>query len=489
MSDATRGRTGRGVRLSEILEQPRFIACDDIVARGCQDDPECCRPGDVFVARMTRRGDGHDRVARALARGATAVIAERVVATDGVPLCLVRSTDQAHARLCHALAGDPARALKVIAVTGTSGKTTAAWLTAAVLSEAGRRVGVLSDLGCLDGTITTPERAAYRSPRGLARWLMRLADSGCTHAVVEVSSRMLARQALAAVPCAAVVVTNLDEAHLDLHGTASAYHAIKARILDAVAPGGCLIAPPGGGPLGRLRRLARQRGIEIVTAGLAPTAAVSAAPLERGLHGQTFLLRTATETAPVAVDTPVTSFVRDAVLAAAVGGRCGVPLERISRGIDAAGTVAGRMERIDRGQDVPVFVDAPTSRHAASSTLACLRRLTPRRLVAVAEERWVRALGLGADAGWLDRWCDASLVVPTTMMVAGAQEDDIAAYARIDRLLNDLGADDCLIVLGGPGLPGGGPPGPDDGEFALVDVIDGWFQLAHPPGSAGRRAA
>jgi UDP-N-acetylmuramoyl-L-alanyl-D-glutamate--2,6-diaminopimelate ligase len=487
MFDPPVGRSGRRPRLSALLPGARFIACDDMVVAGCHDDPEACRPGDLFVARTTAAEDGHDRVRRALARGAAGVVAERMVASAGRPLCLVPDADWAFSRLCQALAGDPASALRVIAITGTSGKTTSAWLTASVLAEAGLQVGVLSDLGCLDGASTTPERAAYRSPRGLARWLTRLADSGCTHAVVEVSSRMLARQALAGVPCAAVVVTNLDEAHLDLHGTAAAYHAIKARILDAVAPGGCLIAPPGRGPLGRLRRQARQRGIEIVTAGLTPAATVSAVPLERGRHGQTFLLCTAAETAPVAVGTPVTSFVRDAVLAAAVGGRCGVPLERISRGIDAAGPVAGRMERIDRGQDVPVFVDAPTSRHAVSSTLACLRRLTPRRLVAIAEERWTRAVN--ADVDWLGRWCDASLVVPTTMMVADAEDHDIAAYARIDRLLNDLGADDCLIVLGGPGLPGGGPPGPDDGEFALVDVIDGWFQLAHPPGSAGRRAA
>ncbi|MFN9369603.1 MAG: Mur ligase family protein, partial [Planctomycetia bacterium] len=414
MFDESIVRPGRRKKLSALLPAGRFLCCDDIVARGCQDDPDACRPGDVYVARSTAADDGEAGVLRALARGAAGVVAERMVVTQGRPLCLVPDAEWAFSRLCHAFAGDPATALRVIAISGTSGKTTTTWLTASVLAEAGLQVGVLSDLGCLDGTSTAPERATYRSPRGLAAWLSRLADSGCTHAVIEVSSRMLTRQVLAGVPCAAVVVTNLDVAHLDLHGTPAAYHAIKTRILDAVTPGGCLIAPPGSGSLGRLRRRARQAGIEIVTAGLTPAAAVTAEPLDRSLHGQTFLLRTAAAAVPVAIGTPVTSFVRDAVLAAAVGGRCGVPLERIARGIESAGSVAGRMERIDRGQDVPVFIDAPTSLHAASATLACLRRLTPRRLVAVAEERWTRAVGLGTSAAWLDRWCDASLVVPTT---------------------------------------------------------------------------
>jgi hypothetical protein len=333
-----------------------------------------------------------------------------------------------------------------------------------------------------------PERAVYARPRQFASWLARLARSGCTHAVVEVSSRMLARHLLAGVPCDTVVVTNLAAPDGDQAG-GSAPAAPELRILDAIAADGCLIAPTGTGPLGRLRRHARRRGIAVVSAGLAPGGAVTATPLDRSLYGQTFLLRARDESVPVAVDAPLTSFVRNALLAAAVGGRAGVPLERIARGLEAAGSVAGRMERIDRGQDVPAFIDAPTTLRAASATLACLRRLTRGRLVAIAEERWTRAVGLGTDTAWLDRRCDASLVVPTTMMTDSADDADIAAYARIDRLLDGLGADDCLIVLGGPGLPSGGPPGPDDGEFALVDVIDGWFQLAHPPGSAGRQAA
>ena len=144
--------------------------------------------------------------------------------------------------------------LKLIAVTGTSGKTTTAWLAASVLAEAGRRVGVLSDLGCLDAESALPERAPYEEPAALAAWLERLAADGCTHAVVEVSSRMLARQSLAAGSAAIVAVPNIATAHLGLHGTATAYRAVKGRILDALAPGGCLVTGTPSPSLDRLRR-------------------------------------------------------------------------------------------------------------------------------------------------------------------------------------------------------------------------------------------
>ncbi|MGI9178717.1 MAG: hypothetical protein ACR2IT_12785, partial [Pirellulales bacterium] len=112
MRDATNGSRnrplhdgregGRGVRLSAVLPAARFVACDDIVVRRCHDQAGRVRPGDVFVARLTDKGDGHEAVPRAIARGAVGIIAERMVATDGIPLCLVPDSDWAMARLSHA---------------------------------------------------------------------------------------------------------------------------------------------------------------------------------------------------------------------------------------------------------------------------------------------------------------------------------------------------------------------------------------------------
>jgi len=343
-----------GVRLAALFPAARFVACDDIVARGCHDDPEACRPGDVFVARLDDDSDGHEMAARAIARGVAGIIAERIIPTFGTPLCIVPDSAWAHSRLVHALSGDPARSMTVIAITGTSGKTTTAWLTASVLSEAGLRVGVLSDLGCLDADA---------------------AASGCSHVVVEVSSGMLAAHALAGVACDSVVVTNLASAHLDRHGTVEAYHEIKSRIIDGLSESGCLVAniddPAVRRLLDRYRR-SGVRGEEGITVGLHRPADLVATAVERSLGGQTFLLRHAGDAAAVAVGTPVSSFVRDALLAAAIGVREGLPLECIARGLEAAGSVPGRLDRLRRGQEAHVFVDQPTSGHALATTLASL---------------------------------------------------------------------------------------------------------------------
>lgn len=470
------------VALSGILPDARFIGCDDIVAAGSTDAASRCRPGDIFVARVTGRHDGHDAVARAVTRGAAGVVAERVVPTAGVPLCVVPDSTWAHARLAHALAGEPARRLRVIAVTGTSGKTTTAWLAAAALMEGVGQVGMLSDLGCLVPDGGPPMAADLADPACLAAGFTRLADSGCTHAVVEVSSRQLAGHALAGVPCETVVVTNVARAHLDLHGTARAYRRIKSRILDALAPDGCLVVD-GDGCLDRLLRRAAERsdgaaGTTSLTAGFRARCDVRGRTVERGRGGQTFMITAGGRTVPVTVGSPLRSFTRDALLAFAVGLRYGVEPTALAHAIEAADVVPGRMERIDRGQDVPVFVDAAASGHALASTLGELRRLTPGRLVLLAAESTATGIaGRGGLPRRVERWCDECLIAPPGMVDEHCDTESLAAYARIDRLMSGLGVRDCVLVLDGPA----GGRGPDHRGVPLAALIDGWLRLAHDP--------
>jgi len=470
------GALDRGISLAGLLPGGRFIACDDMLLRRCQDAPARIRPGDLFVARLTPRGDGHDEVAQAIARGAVGVVAERIVPTHGVPLCLVPDSGWAWGRLHHALAGDPARRLDVIAIAGTNGKTTAAWLTAAVLAEAGRSVGVLSDIGCIDGSSIDAAAEPYERAADLAAWFGRLVTTGCRHAVVEVSARAIAEQALAGVTCATVAVPSLacDDARS------------AAVIHDLLRPDGCLAvaldSPSGRRLATRVRR--RLPAAVVIGTGTAAGHDVGAVPVDRSLFGQTFLLRTRDEVVPVAVDTPTACFVRDALVAAAVGLHHDLPLEVIARGLEAAGSVSGRVERIDHGQDAAVFVDTPSSGHAVAATLGSLRRLTSGRLVVLVEQRLAERMGGARFASRLGRWCDACLVVPPTLLDDDPGPGDRAAYRRVDRLLAGLGRGDCAVVLGTPR-----PRRPAATRFALGQVVSGWLRVAHPPRWSGGRAA
>src|SRR5690606_1367764 len=133
-----------------------FINADDVQVVSCSSDSRSCQPGDLFVAVHGESRDGHDYVADALARGASALIVERPLEGVAVPVCVVRDSREALGRICQALAGNPSRQLKVIGITGTNGKTTTSYLIAGVLGAGDLPTGVTGTLGCTDGRRNDP---------------------------------------------------------------------------------------------------------------------------------------------------------------------------------------------------------------------------------------------------------------------------------------------------------------------------------------------
>lgn len=370
-----------------------------------------------------------------------------------------------------------ARRMRVVAVTGVAGKTTTAWLTASVMSEAGLRVGIVSDLGCVgaDGVVcAAPGRGR---PDAVAEWIARLAADGCTHAVVEVSHELLAAGAIGRDACSTVVVTGAERGRRPAD--------LARRIAAAIAPGGCLVVPRSVGLEPLLAAVARRGGRTCLTAGLDEGCDIHARPVVRGLYGQTFLASGAGQVVPVAVDVPIASYARNALCAAAAGLCHGVPLDVAARGLESAGCVAGRVERLDRGQAFAAFLDAPPNRRALASTLSSLRRLTPGRLAVVAERRFVDAIGAADFAGPVRRSCDDVVVVPSDVLDDDAGGGALAAYARVDRILGRLDSGDCLLALGDAAGPR------RDGGVPVATLVDGWLRLAHPPRrfAAGPRAA
>jgi UDP-N-acetylmuramyl pentapeptide synthase len=92
-----------GQKLSELFPDASFFACSDIECCGFTDQAAECRAGDVFIARCDDNDDGHEHIATAVAQGAVGVVAERMVPTHGVPLCVVPDTFWAWSRLSHAM--------------------------------------------------------------------------------------------------------------------------------------------------------------------------------------------------------------------------------------------------------------------------------------------------------------------------------------------------------------------------------------------------
>lgn len=220
------------MRLSQLLA-PLGLFCPadpEITAITC--DSRAVIPGALFVAVTGARQDGYDHIPEAVAKGAAALVCAHPVSTER-PVVAADDTRKTLALLSAEFYGRPADALTTIAITGTKGKTTTAHMVRDILTAAGHETGMIGTLGAFiggeklaDAVNTTPE------PVTLHRLLRQMADRGCTHVVMEVSSQAMKLHRAAGITFDAALFLNLTPDHIGgaEHADFAEYRACKAAL-------------------------------------------------------------------------------------------------------------------------------------------------------------------------------------------------------------------------------------------------------------------
>lgn len=449
------------VSLRSLWPAAQFVGADDLVVSACTSQSRQCLPGDLFAALMQVDCDGHDVVKEAAARGASAILCERLVPSRGLPQCIVEDTRQAYGELCQALAGFPSQHLKVIGVTGTNGKTTTSCLIAAVLEAAGCNLGMHGTFGSTDGVSVKPFTTPASDAQALARWLAGCVEAGCTHAVLEAPLAALAQRTIAGIEFDSVCVTQVLRDSTGYHTNPMTYRGVKQRIFQQLAPQGFAVLnaddPTSAGFLAQLHH-------PVLTVGLKTRGELWAKVLERQRSEQTFLLHAGQETLAVRTRMIGDHHVYNCLQAAAVGMIYGLDLRTIVRGLEAVEKIPGHMERIECGQPFGVFVDYARTPEALASVLRTLRPVTPGRLICVfgaGEQGRQKRPTLGRTAEML-----ADLAILTTDNPGHADPDAIAAEvlrgcerpakmlqiadreAAIALALSTASAGDCVVIAG-----------------------------------------
>ena len=352
----------------------------NIKIKSCTADPDEVRPGDLFFA-LPDREDFEESVGLAIHHGCCAVVAGRPThGAEQVPFFVVSNVGECYAAVCHALLDDPAKSLKMIGITGTSGKTLTSYLVSGVLAEAGYQVGLIGSLGIFDGSMLHPATDADLLPPQLAAWLYRMMMNGCTHVIVEAPSRMIAQGYLGGIKFDAICLTNIRRDHLDYHKTVEQYrrsklgifryakkHALAIcnvddRITEAVIP---LIDQP------------------LLSVGIRNHAEVGSTLIERCASEQTFIVTAGTEATPYRTKMIGDDHIYNCLLATALGIGLEIDLKTIVRGIERVESVPGRMERIECGQDFNVYIDSARTVDSLSGVLRTVREVTAGRLICV----------------------------------------------------------------------------------------------------------
>jgi UDP-N-acetylmuramoyl-L-alanyl-D-glutamate--2,6-diaminopimelate ligase len=234
---------GTSKSLNELLDvlaelSPRVVGDGAVRVRGVRQDSRRVEPGELFVARRGGQTNGAAHALEAVDRGAHALLLEQgePLPATRVPQLVVNNVKRALGLAAEAVYGSPSRAVDVVGVTGTNGKTTTTFLIEQAMSVAGARPARLGTLGFEMGghtfadTLTTPEAD------DIARCLVEVQRRGGSHLVMEVSSIALAQERVSGLRFKAAAFTNLTQDHLDFHGTLEAYAEAKAELFTRLAP-------------------------------------------------------------------------------------------------------------------------------------------------------------------------------------------------------------------------------------------------------------
>ncbi|WP_457150342.1 UDP-N-acetylmuramoyl-L-alanyl-D-glutamate--2,6-diaminopimelate ligase [Mesorhizobium sp. P5_C1] len=357
-------------------------ASADLEVTGISSDSRQVKPGVVFFALAGTKADGATYAADAARRGAAAIVAGSAIAGLPVPVLAVDDPRLALALSAARYFGKQPETM--VAVTGTSGKTSVAAFTRQIWEQAGYAAASIGTTGVVApgrneyGSLTTPD------PVALHQLLKELADAGVTHASMEASSHGLDQRRLDGVKLAAGGFTNLGRDHMDYHPTVEDYHRAKLRLFDTLLPKGApaviFADDPWSAPT---IQAAQAAGLDVLTVGRHGDF-LKLKRVEHERHRQ----RAEVEAGGVLyeVDLPLAGDfqISNALVSAGLAISTGTPVAKALLALEKLKGAPGRLDLVGTTTNgAPVYVDYAHKPDALENVLASVRPFTTGRVIVV----------------------------------------------------------------------------------------------------------
>lgn len=384
------------MKLSELLAgQEHHILQGDPektqVTAGTTFDAHRVTPGSLFIAVPGHREGGPESVAPALARGAVAVLVDggepdlpTSVWAAAADVCAVRVPD---ARVAAAVVasrhfGEPGRAMDMVAITGTNGKTSVSSMVESILRiSEGAKVGVIGTAGSRVGDEPIPmPRSVLTTPEApdLQYLLGSMRDRGADSVVMEATSMGLLTHRVDRTFVDVGVFTNLTQDHLDDHGTMENYRDAKLRLFQGLCRRAVVnVDDPVGVGIQALMPGA------VTTYALDTKADYRATDLVGDASGTRFTLHHDGRKYPAAIPVPGRFSVSNVLAAVAACHVLGHSLDGLVAALDRMPPVPGRFERFRTPQGISVIVDYAHSPDSLNKVLSTIRDFAPGRVITV----------------------------------------------------------------------------------------------------------
>ncbi|WP_371601881.1 UDP-N-acetylmuramoyl-L-alanyl-D-glutamate--2,6-diaminopimelate ligase [Streptomyces sp. NBC_01220] len=361
------------------------------ITAGARFDAHRVTPGSLYIAVPEHLEGGPEAVGPALARGAVAVLLDSgapeilaAVHASGTGACVVRVADTrtAAAVVTSRYFGEPGRAMNMVAVTGTNGKTSVSYMVESLLRIAeGAKVGVIGTAGSRIGDALIPmPRSVLSTPESpdFQYLLGRMRDQEVSTVVLEATSMGLLHHRVDHAFLDVGIFTNLTQDHLDDHGTMEHYRDAKLRLFQGMCrsavvnvddPVGAAIVPTMPG--------------RVTTYGIDAPADFRATDLRMDAFGTSFTLHHEGSKYPAAIPVPGRFSVSNALASLAACHLLGHDLAGLVAALDRMPPVPGRLERFETPRGTAVIVDYAHSPDSLDKVLSAVRDFATGRVITV----------------------------------------------------------------------------------------------------------
>lgn len=221
-------------RLKELLQAIELVGgseIQDVEITGVAYHSKKVVPGNLIVCIKGYKTDGHRYLPEAIAQGAAAAIVEELQPNLEIPQYLVKDGRVALAQLANTFYGHPSKALTMIGITATNGKTTTSYMVNSMLERWGLKTGLVGTVMVKIGDHSTPSDLTTPESLDLQRYLREMVEAGVTHTTMEVSSSALELHRVLGVDYDIVTLNNISREHIDAHGSFERYFEVKSGLI------------------------------------------------------------------------------------------------------------------------------------------------------------------------------------------------------------------------------------------------------------------
>jgi len=350
----------------------------DILITGISFDSRKTEQGNIFICIKGEHSDGHEYVEQAVNNGAVAIITEKELPINSIPVLEVKDTTLALAHVSALFYGFPSKNINLIGVTGTNGKTTVTHLLENIFEKAGIACGLIGTLGYRYSSSENYVSCGHTTPQAndLQKTLKSFLDKDIKNAVMEVSSHSLAQHRTAECKFRGAVLTNLTQDHLDYHITMENYLQSKSKLFSSLenSSNSYAVINKDDNYAERFMEIIPEN-VKTLTYGIKNKADIMAKNIEFSVSGSKFTCITPTGTQKANLQMTGMFSIYNALAAIGAGLAEGIDLNICIEALESTPSVSGRFEVIARKP--LIIVDYAHTPDGLENVLNAAREVTP----------------------------------------------------------------------------------------------------------------